>query len=155
MEIKVTVDNDVTEVKLNLKFNESLGAKLNLLRKQINTKKVVFDCEEANQINSTGASQWIGFLKDLTQTTECSFKNCSVEFMSFSGVIFSFTGKCPIHSFFVPYYCKDCKKDFLNRIETSPKVFNDTAREHKCPVCQKDTPPEVDWSEYVEFLRKK
>jgi DNA-directed RNA polymerase subunit RPC12/RpoP/anti-anti-sigma regulatory factor len=110
-------------------FREILG---------LQQKKMTFDFEQVNMINSCGIREWIKFLEELPATAEISYENCPQIIIEQINMVHGFfKNGAVIKSFYAPYFCESCDKEIKVKLE-SMQVEGRKAPKLNCPQCGSD-----------------
>lgn len=127
-------------------FNELLG----LLQKRVN-----FDFNQVNMINSCGIREWIKFLEKIPESTTIIYNNCPQIIIEQINMVHGFFRKgAIINSFYAPYFCENCGKEAKVHLKAE-QVKNKKAPNIDCPNCGAES-MEFDAIEaqYFTFLGK-
>jgi len=122
--------------------------------------KVVIDLEKVAAINSVGIRSWLQWF-DGFQGATFTFKNCPVPIIMQMNMVEGFLPSgSKVESFFVPYFCEDCDKEFQEKFILDRDVFVENGAYRLASdyhvQCSKGCSPELDTNEakYFRFLTK-
>lgn len=125
-------------------FKELLG---------LEQKRISFDFNQVNMINSCGIREWIKFLEKIPATTTVTYNNCPQIIIEQINMVHGFFRQgASINSFYAPYFCESCDKEVKVHL-TADKVKNRKAPKMECPKCGSDMEFDAIESQYFSFLR--
>lgn len=109
-------------------------------------KDLHVNCKGVTRINSEGVKSWIKYFQDLQQKgTNIRFFEVSTVMIEQVNLISNFFVGAPIESFYAPYSCNVCTKEYICLIETK-SCKTPSPPEQKCPKCN----VELDFDDIVE-----
>lgn len=115
---------------------------------------VIFDFESVSLINSCGIREWVTFLESVDKSVSLTYRNCRQIIIEQVNMVHGFIREgARIESFYAPYYCEECDKEYKIHLNVSD-VKDSKAPVLKCPDC-KDTDMEFDAIEeqYFQFIK--
>jgi DNA-directed RNA polymerase subunit RPC12/RpoP len=125
-------------------FNELLG---------LEQKKISFDFNQVNMINSCGIREWIKFLEKIPSSTNVTYNNCPQIIIEQINMVHGFFRQgASINSFYAPYFCESCDKEVKVHL-TADMVKNRKAPKMECPKCGSEMEFDAIESQYFSFLR--
>ncbi|ATH08914.1 hypothetical protein BIY24_13445 [Halobacteriovorax marinus] len=116
--------------------------------------KVIFDFEKVSLINSCGIREWVNFLESVDKDSVLVYRNCRQIIIEQINMVHGFIREgATVESFYAPYYCEDCDKEFKMHLKVSD-VKGSSAPAVKCPDCGSDE-MEFDAIEeqYFQFIK--
>jgi hypothetical protein len=117
-----------------------------------NCKKILFDFQDCELINSCGIREWIQFLGKLPKNLAIEYANCPQIIIEQVNMVKGFiTANARVKSFYAPYFCETCDKEHAVLIESS-QIKNMKAPEIKCPTCQYVMDFDAIATQYFHFL---
>ncbi|PIK13789.1 hypothetical protein [Halobacteriovorax sp. JY17] len=97
--------------------------------------QVVFDFEEVSLINSCGIREWVNFLESVDKSAKLTYRNCRQIIVEQVNMVHGFIREgATIESFYAPYYCESCDKEFKIHLKVSD-IVNSKAPSANCPDC--------------------
>lgn len=159
MRKSLEVVQEVQGSELHLKFIGNIDESVAFPEFDQAFSKIHFDLEKVGAINSVGIKNWLMWLERL-KGNAFHFSNCPVSFMMQLNMVDGFVPKASeIHSFFVPFYCETCDKEFRNLMKSSDVLFDGSQLSFPGgePSCDKGCELELDVNEnkYFRFLLEK
>lgn len=125
-------------------FKELLG---------LEQKRISFDFNQVNMINSCGIREWIKFLEKIPAATTVTYNNCPQIIIEQINMVHGFFRQgASINSFYAPYFCESCDKEVKVHL-TADKVKNRKAPKMECSKCGSDMEFDAIESQYFSFLR--
>ncbi len=115
---------------------------------------ITFDFEKVSLINSCGIREWVQFIESLGEGTTFSYINCRQIIIEQINMVKGFIREgAKVDSFYAPYYCESCDKEFKIHLKYS-QVLDAKAPAIKCPECG-DSELEFDAIEaqYFQFIK--
>lgn len=155
--VNVTRVNDVINVEIEGLINEEIRLpKLDLK----GAKKVVFDFDKVDAINSIGVKMWIGFLMDIPRGMPTAYKNCRRVVVDQMNMVAGFRPLYfDVESFYVPYMCDTCVTivPALYQLEREYESMGKIRHPEKvmCPKCNVPTKMDVIEAKYFRFILRK
>lgn len=115
-------------------------------------KELHVNCKGVTRINSEGVKQWIKFFQEVTQKgVVLKFLEVSTVMIEQVNLISNFFVGAPIESFYAPYSCPVCTKEYICLIQTANcKV--DSPPEQLCPKCNVELVFDDIVEEYFGFI---
>lgn len=122
--------------------------------------KVVMDFDKITSINSVGIRSWLQWFAQFSGA-HFTFKNCPVALVMQMNMVEGFLPEnTKVESFYVPFYCESCDKEFREKFIFGRDVFVEDgafrlASENHVQ-CSSGCTPELDTNEakYFRFLLK-
>lgn len=148
---QIGCDQDPTEVALVGDITEE--ANLTLLLEQLKgRKRIRFNLEKIERINSCGVREWINFIRPLSTESEVDLSRCSSVIVNQLNVFKDFAGSAKVSSILVPYVCNGCNFEVSSLYLTVPGQQPQIAPV-KCPECGEDMEFDDVPEEYFAFLK--
>lgn len=118
-------------------------------------KRVSFDFNQVNMINSCGIREWIKFLEKIPESTTIFYNNCPQIIIEQINMVHGFFRKgAVINSFYAPYFCENCGKESKVHLKAE-QVKNKKAPKESCPHCgAEDMEFDAIEAQYFNFLGK-
>lgn len=116
---------------------------------------LVIVLRDVTRINSSGVRAWINATKQLSDSFNLIYVECSRAIVDQLNMIANFFSSGSIKSFYAPYYCRGCdaERDMLVEIERHFKAGEEPeAPDFQCPKCGKALDFREDESKYFAFL---
>ena len=116
-------------------------------------KKLVFDFEGLQGINSCGIREWVVWLRTIPETVHTVYRNCPRvlvdQFNMIRGVVREVNSE--IESFYIPYYCDDCDEE-RKILQVGMKNVN-PAKVMECPECKAEAELDILQAKYLKFIQ--
>ena len=122
------------------------------------TKKLIINLKGVTMINSCGVRDWVNKMKEIGDSFEIEYVECSSAIIEQLNMITNFLSSGKIVSFYAPYYCEDCDKERNKLIVIEEQFPSEEDREEPeapdfdCPDCGKTMELSEDEDEYFSFL---
>ena len=121
--------------------------------------QATFDFENISLINSTGIQKCVAFFKDVPPTIALTFEKCASRLiLQINQFPWFVTGKkINYETFYAPYFCGDCDKDFQALLTPNECILGSApkAPSKSCPTCgAKDTEFDSLEKKYFLFLNR-
>ena len=115
---------------------------------------VVFDFEGVSLINSCGIREWVNFLESVDKSAKLTYRNCRQIIIEQVNMVHGFIRDgATIESFYAPYYCESCDKEFKIHLKVSD-VVGGKAPVEKCPDCSnKELEFDAIEEQYFQFIK--
>lgn len=100
--------------------------------------KCIFNFQKVTYVNSCGVRAWINFLREIEQTREIVFEECTPEVVAQINMIPNFRGSAHIRSVYGSYVCPECdheKNVLFEEGKNMPATPEDSVEEVKCDQC--------------------
>ncbi len=123
-----------------------------------NIKKIVFDFQELDLINSCGIREWVVWLRSISNQIEVLYKNCPrilIEQINMIEGLMPVNGH--IESFYLPYYCEECDQQtnlLCERNKDYSKEGLKTKEFIPCKKCSANSEIDVIESKYLKFIKQ-
>jgi anti-anti-sigma regulatory factor len=115
-------------------------------------KELHVNCKGITRINSEGVKAWIKFFQDVSQKgVLLRFFEVSTVMVEQVNLISNFFVGSPIESFYAPYSCPICTKEYICLIQTA-SCTSQTPPEQKCPNCKVELAFDDIVEEYFGFI---
>ncbi len=113
---------------------------------------LALDTREVARINSCGVRDWVNWLAGLeAQGCRIVLVDASVHVVDQINMVHNFIGGGRIKSFFAPYYCEDCDRELLERLEVA-EIADPASVRPRCPACGQPTELDHLPEQYFAFL---
>ncbi|MGE3455090.1 MAG: FIST C-terminal domain-containing protein, partial [Kofleriaceae bacterium] len=102
------------------------------------TGRVILDLGDVHRITSFGVREWLAMFAAATNLTDCYMARCSESVVNQLTMIRKFDGGSRILSFFTPYLCDECGKNFerlLDCDDDAQEIAAATPQPVRCPRC--------------------
>jgi DNA-directed RNA polymerase subunit RPC12/RpoP len=100
-------------------------------------------------MNSIGLSGWIQFLQSFPKGSKIELEHCQRTFIDSVNMVPDVARGTKIMSFYAPYACKPCKKEFESLVTSwTEQAIPDAS----CPKCNQKRPCLVDAAEYLAAI---
>ncbi|MGE3546422.1 MAG: FIST N-terminal domain-containing protein, partial [Kofleriaceae bacterium] len=102
------------------------------------TGRVILDLGDVHRITSFGVREWLAMFAAATDLTDCYMARCSESVVNQLTMIRKFDGGSRILSFFAPYLCDECGKNFerlLDCDDDAQEISGATPQPVRCPRC--------------------
>ena len=115
---------------------------------------VIFDFEEVSLINSCGIREWVNFLESVDKSAKLTYRNCRQIIIEQVNMVHGFIRDgATIESFYAPYYCESCDKEFKIHLKVAD-VGDGKAPAEKCPECSSsDLEFDAIEEQYFQFIK--
>ena len=141
----VVIRGDISEHS-EPEFAELLG--------KIEVKKIQFDLEKLELVNSLGTRVWMQFIEKLKhRNIEFSFQKCSVAFVECCNMYPRFANSNSIESFYISMICGSCGNVDL-ALSTVEAARAGEFQNRPCKDCESPMRTQVDPQEYLQFLNE-
>ena len=111
---------------------------------------VILNLKEVAKINSIGVRKWMDCLRTIqTQGKSIEYLECSEAFLMQCNMVPSFTKDVEVRSFYVPFYCENCRNDIPHLLLTAELGSGDIPT-IPCPICGADMT--IDDDSILDFL---
>lgn len=116
--------------------------------------KVIFDFDDVSLINSCGIREWVRFLDSLDKSVSLVYRNCRQIIIEQVNMVHGFIREGSIiESFYAPYYCEECDKEFKMHLKYDD-ITDQKAPDLKCPSCQSsDLEFDAIEAQYFQFIK--
>lgn len=162
--LQVLTQENGDNLLLTLKGNIdefSIFANLNLKKYRV----VEIDLSQVTSINSVGIREWMSLLDTLSTDSFLKLSHCPRPIVEQMNILDGFVPeKCEIKSFYVPYFCESCNKEWLIEFingknfhfrATPPSESMNFPVNVTCSLCQGPIQIDVMESKYFRFLKSK
>lgn len=111
----------------------------------------VFDFNNVSLINSCGIREWIKYI-DQVKFRDMIYQNCPQIIIEQINMVNGFIKPgCKLQSFYAPYYCEECDKEFKIHL-LSDTIRNKKAPANNCPDCNNELEFDALEASYFNFL---
>ncbi len=143
---------DIFSVKLAGSIEESVDFMTLIGMPSSNRMEV--NCKEVARINSMGVKAWMKFFQNVYQKgVAVRFVECSTAVVELMNMISNFACGGTVESLYVPYVCRDCKKELLGLYRVADlKKLAFKVPDLSCPKCQGTASFDDNLNEYFGFL---
>jgi anti-anti-sigma regulatory factor len=115
-------------------------------------KELHVNCKGVTRINSEGVKQWIKYFQAVQQKgVNLKFTEVSTVMIEQVNLISNFFVGAPIESFYAPYSCSVCTKEYICLIQTA-NCKADSPPQQKCPQCNVELAFDDIVEEYFGFI---
>lgn len=150
LEIKKTEDSDSVTFSLSGQIDEDANLETMLVDC---VKKVIFNLDKIDMINSCGVREWVEFQKQIDNKVQIVYQKCPQVVIEQLNIIKGFIKEGGVvESFYAPYYDEQNDKE-IKILLTPDEVIN-----HKAPVKKNESGAELEFDgielQYFNFLKK-
>ena len=153
MKFRVRTKDQTSTVVLDGNINESFAQDVAELKRELKTKRVVFDCAAVRTINSVGVGGWLTFVKDLALRHDLEFERCPVMFVHSANQLRGFLANGKVTSCQVTCTCEACGKSWEPLITLDEAHPSRDFTPSPCPSCGESTLPTELAEDYLAFMR--
>lgn len=120
----------------------------------LGSNNIIFDFEKVTLINSCGIREWVKFIEGLDSEISFSYRNCRQIIIEQINMVKGFIRDgAKVDSFYAPYYCESCDKEFKIPLKYS-QISERKAPVVNCPECEKN---ELEFdaieAQYFQFIK--
>ena len=123
-----------------------------------NTSELIIDLHDVTMMNSCGTRNWVKWVRQFPPNLYTVFINCPRTFIDQANMIDGFFPKKSIvSSFFVPYFCENCKNSMNILLHFGKEVTGvhiEFPEAEKCNKCGGKAELDIIESTYFKFLAK-
>lgn len=152
MKFAVKTTTEYTEVALKGDIDEGAEAVLAEIKAKLKPGRIVFDCDNVQNVNSIGLRHWSSFVSSLTPGYTVEYINCATVLIDYASLSKSFLGGGKIVSFHAPYLCGSCSHSFMTLFQTEAVRAKGGLDPVSCPKCKRAGQLEVQEDVYLDWL---
>jgi len=154
LQVQKQQKGDLLVVSLKGGLDETVD--LNLEIGNTTPPRIDFVMKEVVRINSQGIKVWLRYLQSLQgKVSTIRLLDCSAAVVEAMNSISNFASGAIVESVYVPFFCKDCRKEFLGLFRVGDiKKLALKIPDLNCPSCQGGASFDDVEKEYFYFITR-
>ena len=150
---RLVIEEFIENNKQIIKFNGIIDEDVDFdIIKVSDQDTIVFDFELCRGINSCGIREWRNFIDTFPDEKNVVYENCSTFIIEQINMVAGFfKAGSKIHSFYSPYFCEECDKEYKLKLHLN-EISDGKAPVKTCDICQSEMEFDAIEEQYFQFL---